>query len=98
MSSEAERVFLGAKLTITDKRLPLSIDAIEALEFLKSWFWAGIFTQDNLSKALDQVKEAWPVAPSYLYIFCSGFYQFLASTAKKSAFSYQTISQLIWTV
>ena len=58
MSSEAERVFSGAKLTITDERLSLHIGTIEALECLKSWFRAGIFTQDDLFKALDQVQEA----------------------------------------
>lgn len=38
MSSEAERVFSGAKHTITDERSSLHMDTIEALECLKSWF------------------------------------------------------------
>lgn len=36
MSSEAERVFSGAKHTISDERSSLHIDTIEALECLKS--------------------------------------------------------------
>ena len=44
MSSKVERVFSGAKLTISDGRSSLYIDTIEALECLKSWFRAGIFT------------------------------------------------------
>ncbi len=51
MSSEAERVFSGANLTITDEGSSLHIDIPEALECLKSWFRSGIFTQDDLSKA-----------------------------------------------
>ena len=52
MSSEPERVFYGAKHTISDERSSLHIDTIEALECLKSWFRAGIYTQEALSQAL----------------------------------------------
>lgn len=52
MSSEAERVFSGVKHTISDERASLHIDTIEALECLKSWFRANIFTQEDLTKAL----------------------------------------------
>ena len=58
MFSEVEKVFSGEKLTITDEQSSLYIGTIEALEYLKSWFRAGIFIQDDLSKALDQVQEA----------------------------------------
>lgn len=53
-----QRVFLEAKLTFTYKRMSLSIDAIEALECLKSSVGAGTFTKNNLFNALDQVQEA----------------------------------------
>ena len=36
--------------TISDERSSLHIDTIEALECLKSWFRAGIFTQGDLSR------------------------------------------------
>ncbi len=54
MSSEAERVFSGAKHKISDQRLSLHIETIEGLECLKSWFQAGIFTQEDLFQALNQ--------------------------------------------
>jgi hypothetical protein len=38
MSAEPERLFSGAKITITDRRNRLESDTIEALECLKSWF------------------------------------------------------------
>jgi hypothetical protein len=38
MSAEPERVFSGAKLTITDQRARLQGTTIEALECLKSWY------------------------------------------------------------
>ena len=37
MSAEPERLFSGAKITITDRRNRIGIEAIEALECLKSW-------------------------------------------------------------
>lgn len=37
MSTEAERIFSGSKLTISDQRSRLGDDIIEALECLKSW-------------------------------------------------------------
>ena len=44
MSSEAERVFSGAKYTISDLRGRLKSEIIELLECLKSWFRLDIFT------------------------------------------------------
>ncbi|KAK2922896.1 hypothetical protein FoTM2_017136 [Fusarium oxysporum f. sp. vasinfectum] len=38
MSAEPERLFSGAKITITDRRNRLGSDVVEALECLKSWF------------------------------------------------------------
>ena len=37
MSAEPERLFSGAKLTVTDRRNRLGSDVMEALECLKSW-------------------------------------------------------------
>lgn len=54
MPSEAEGVFSEAKHTISDERLSLHIDTIEALECLKSWFGAGIFTQKDLYQTLHE--------------------------------------------
>ena len=37
MSAEPERLFSGAKITITDRRNKLGIESIQAIECLKSW-------------------------------------------------------------
>jgi hypothetical protein len=37
MSAELERLFSGAKISITDRRNRLRIESIEALECLESW-------------------------------------------------------------
>ena len=37
MSAELERLFLGAKITVTERRNRLGVDTIEYLECLKSW-------------------------------------------------------------
>jgi hypothetical protein len=37
MSAEPERLFSGAKITITDRRNRLGIESIQAVECLKSW-------------------------------------------------------------
>ena len=37
MSSDPERAFSTAKITLTDRRNKLSIEMIECLECLKSW-------------------------------------------------------------
>ena len=37
MSAEPERLFSGAKITITDHRNQLGIESIQAIECLKSW-------------------------------------------------------------
>ena len=41
MSAEPERLFSGAKITITDCRNRLGIKSIEAIECLKSWLGKG---------------------------------------------------------
>ena len=37
ISSEVERLFSSAKITLTDRRNRLSVDLLKALEYLKSW-------------------------------------------------------------
>lgn len=41
MSAEPERLFSGAKTTITDRRNNLGIESIQAVECLKSWLGLG---------------------------------------------------------
>ena len=54
MSSEPERLFSGAKITITDRRNRLGSDVIEALECLKSWFGLREFEgDDNVAVAVE---------------------------------------------
>ena len=48
MSSEPERVFSGAKRTMSDHRMSMKIDTVELLECLKSWFKFGIYTEQDL--------------------------------------------------
>ncbi len=52
MSSEAERVFSDTKHTKSDERASLHMTTIEALEFLKSRFRAGLFTNEELSQTI----------------------------------------------
>jgi hypothetical protein len=47
MSAEPERLFSGAKITITDRRNRLGSDMIEALECLKSSFGILDFHGDD---------------------------------------------------
>ena len=48
MSSEPERVFSGAKHTLTEQRIRCNIETIQLLEYLKSWFRLGIYTEEDL--------------------------------------------------
>jgi len=41
MSAKPERLFSGAKITITDCRNKLGIESIKAIECLKSWLGKG---------------------------------------------------------
>lgn len=58
MSSEPERVFSGAKHTISDQRNALKSLTIELLEYLKSWFRNNIFTEEDLSIAISTAEES----------------------------------------
>ncbi len=57
MSSEPERVFSGAKHTISEQRASLKSTTIELLECLKSWFRIGIFTEQDLHAIIDTMEE-----------------------------------------
>ena len=57
MSSELERVFSGAKHTISDQRTRLKIKSIELLECLKSWFRIGLFTEQELHEMIAQERH-----------------------------------------
>ena len=46
MSAEPERLFSGAKISITDRRNRLGIESIQALECLKSWMGIQEFHSD----------------------------------------------------
>ena len=37
MAADPERLFFSVGLTVTDRRNHLSIESIEALEYMKSW-------------------------------------------------------------
>lgn len=54
MSAALERLFSGAKITITDRRNRLGIEAVQALECLKSWLkkTALTFVDSALSDVL----------------------------------------------
>jgi hypothetical protein len=49
MSAEPERLFSGAKITITDRRNKLGIESIQAIECLKCWLGSSdiTWTEDN---------------------------------------------------
>jgi len=57
ISSEPERVFSGAKHTITDQRMSLKSETIELLECLKSWFRIDIFTEEDLHAIIAAEQE-----------------------------------------
>ena len=52
MSSEPERVFSGAKNTLSDNRASMGMDTIQATQCLKSWFRSGLFAKDNISQVI----------------------------------------------
>jgi len=53
MSADPERLFSGAKITITDRRNRLGIDTIEALECLKSWLGIIGAVEDEIEDGRD---------------------------------------------
>ena len=49
MSAEPERLFSGAKITISDRRNRLTIDTIQALQCLKSWLGIRDLVDDDIT-------------------------------------------------
>ena len=47
MSADPERLFSGAKITISDRRNRLGIYTVEALECLKSWLKIEVLIDDD---------------------------------------------------
>jgi len=62
MSAAPERIFSGAKLTITEKRFWLSPEIIEAFECLKSWYkineWIPPSYLEELQLAVEEADKA----------------------------------------
>ena len=59
MSAEPERVFSGAKITLSDRRCRMGDDALEALECLQSWQRDGLIagTREDI-KAVEEMLHA----------------------------------------
>ena len=57
MSVDPERLFLGAKITVLDRRNCLGIYTLEALECLKSWLGIKSFGYNKEEDRLDQGEE-----------------------------------------
>ena len=53
MFLEPERVFFGAKHTVSDQRNSLGAETIEPLECMKSWFKLEIFTEQDLTAIIE---------------------------------------------
>jgi hypothetical protein len=49
ISAEPERLFSGAKITISDRRNRLTIDTIQALQCLKSWLGIRDLVDDDVT-------------------------------------------------
>lgn len=57
MSSEPERVFSSTKHIISDERASLKADTVEALECVKHWMQAGIYTDEDLNAVMAAAME-----------------------------------------
>ena len=55
--NSAKRVFSGAKHTISDQWANLKSETVELLKCLKSWFRAGIFTEEDLHAIVGTMAE-----------------------------------------
>jgi hypothetical protein len=61
MSADPERLFSGAKITVSDRRNRLGIHTIEALECLKSWLEISTFVDNEEDDGeLDETVEEAP--------------------------------------
>jgi len=70
MSTEAERIFSGSKLTISDQRSRLGDDIIEALECLKSWAHEEVIL--GLGRKLDRWRRCWKIWRNVHWILAIG--------------------------
>ena len=57
MSADPERLFSGAKITISDRRNRLGIHTIEALECLKSWLGIEAAVEDDIEDEYGDLVE-----------------------------------------
>jgi len=57
MSSEPERIFSSTKHIISDERASLKADTVEALECVKHWMQAGIYTDEDLNAVMAAAVE-----------------------------------------
>jgi len=57
ISAEPERVFSGAKITISDQRCTLSDEAINASECLKSWERDGLISSHHEIQQLENTLD-----------------------------------------
>jgi hypothetical protein len=54
MSAEVERLFSSCKINITDRRNRIGINAVEAIEFLKSWL-----RENNIAWVDEDLTDHW---------------------------------------
>jgi len=52
MSFEPERIFSSTKHIISDERASLKANTVEALECVKHWMQAGIYTDEDLNAVM----------------------------------------------
>ena len=52
ISSEPEKVFSGAKNTLSDNWTSLTMSTIQAPQCLKSWFCSGLFTKGDINRVI----------------------------------------------
>ena len=57
MAAQPERVFSGAKHTVSDQRNSLKGTTIELLGYLKSWFRLSVFTEQDLYTSIGNLNE-----------------------------------------
>ena len=56
MSADPERLFSGAKITISDRRNRLGITTIQALECLKSWLKLVEIPEEDIEDEDDDIS------------------------------------------
>jgi hypothetical protein len=66
MSAELERLFSGAKITLSNRRNRLGADVFEALECLKSWLKIRDKKAEVLERLLDSLSDRL-MSKVYLY-------------------------------